>query len=132
MMDGREARVWFPDPRRRDLRRTVGYIKAVDGVDAAVRAGETLGMVGESGSGKTTLALALLRLVRSAGRHRASPAAPSTASPSGQLRPLRARMQIVFQDPYGSLSPRMSIGADRRRRADGPRYRRRPATSGAA
>jgi microcin C transport system ATP-binding protein len=100
-------RVWFPI-RRGFLRRTVGHIKAVDGVTLAIRRGETLGVVGESGSGKTTLGLALLRLISSAG-----PIVFLGKSLEGlnfrALRPFRRDMQIVFQDPYGSLSPRMSI-----------------------
>ncbi|MBM3571003.1 MAG: ABC transporter ATP-binding protein [Alphaproteobacteria bacterium] len=107
IMTGAEVKVWFPI-RRGVLRRTVAHIKAVDGVDLAVRAGETIGIVGESGSGKTTLGLALLRLERSRGRigfvGRELQGLGATA-----LRPLRREMQIVFQDPYGSLSPRMSI-----------------------
>ena len=100
-------RVWFPI-RRGFLRRTVGHIKAVDGVTLAIRRGETLGVVGESGSGKTTLGLALLRLISSDG-----PVVFLGKSIQGlkfsALRPFRRDMQIVFQDPYGSLSPRMSI-----------------------
>jgi microcin C transport system ATP-binding protein len=100
-------RVWFPI-RRGFLRRTVGHIKAVDGVSIAVRAGETLGIVGESGSGKTTLGLAILRLTRSEG-----PIVYLGRDISGlgvrEMRPLRRDMQVVFQDPYGSLSPRMSV-----------------------
>jgi microcin C transport system ATP-binding protein len=100
-------RVWFPI-RRGFLRRTVGHIKAVDGVSLAIRRGETLGVVGESGSGKTTLGLALLRLITSDG-----PIVFLGKSLAGlnfrALRPIRRDMQIVFQDPYGSLSPRMSI-----------------------
>jgi microcin C transport system ATP-binding protein len=86
----------------------VGHIKAVDGVDVTVRAGQTLGIVGESGSGKTTLGLALLRLISSEG-----PIVYSGQRIDGfnarAMRPLRKEMQIVFQDPYGSLSPRLSI-----------------------
>ncbi len=100
-------RVWFP-VRAGFLRRTSGYIKAVDGVTCVVRQGQTLGVVGESGSGKTTLGLAMLRLIRSdgpivfLGRRIDGLKAKS-------MRPLRRDMQIVFQDPYGSLSPRMSV-----------------------
>jgi microcin C transport system ATP-binding protein len=102
-----DLKVWFP-VRRGIMRKTVGYIKAVDGVSVEVRKGETLGVVGESGSGKTTLGLAILRLISSDGpivfmgkelqdlRFKA-------------MRPHRRNMQIVFQDPYGSLSPRMSV-----------------------
>ncbi len=100
-------KVWFPI-RRGFLRRTIGHIKAVDGVSLAVREGETLGVVGESGSGKTTLGLALLRLIASEG--------PVVylgdridARTRREMRPLRNDLQIVFQDPYGSLSPRMSV-----------------------
>jgi microcin C transport system ATP-binding protein len=102
-----DLKVWFPI-RRGVLRRTVGHIKAVDGVSIAVRKGETLGVVGESGSGKTTLGLAILRLISSDGPvvfmgH------PLQGLKFKQMRPYRRDMQIVFQDPYGSLSPRMSV-----------------------
>jgi microcin C transport system ATP-binding protein len=102
-----DLKVWFPI-RRGLLRKTVGHIKAVDGVSIAVRKGETLGIVGESGSGKTTLGLALLRLISSDG-----PIVFMGQDIQGlkfkEMRPHRRDMQIVFQDPYGSLSPRMSV-----------------------
>src|SRR6478752_4733643 len=102
-----DLKVWFPI-KRGLLRRTVGHIKAVDGVTIEVRKGETLGIVGESGSGKTTLGLALMRLISSQG-----PVTFLGKSLQGlkfkQMRPFRRDMQIVFQDPYGSLSPRMSV-----------------------
>ncbi|HTM78384.1 MAG TPA: ABC transporter ATP-binding protein [Devosia sp.] len=107
VVEASDMRVWFPI-KRGLLRRTIGHIKAVDGVDLAIRQGETLGVVGESGSGKSTLGNALLRLISSKGRivvlgneiqHKSWKA----------MRPLRADMQIVFQDPYGSLSPRLSV-----------------------
>ncbi len=100
-------RVWFPI-RRGFLRRTVGHIKAVDGVTLAIRRGETLGVVGESGSGKTTLGLALMRLISSDGPI-VFLGKPIEGLKFRALRPFRRNMQIVFQDPYGSLSPRMSI-----------------------
>ncbi|MFN8628542.1 MAG: ABC transporter ATP-binding protein [Candidatus Binatia bacterium] len=102
------VRVWFPLPScwRQRTRR---YIKAVDGISLTVRAGHTVGIVGESGSGKTTLGLALLRLLRSDG-HIAFAGRDLAQLSSKALRALRSEMQIVFQDPYGSLSPRMSIG----------------------
>jgi microcin C transport system ATP-binding protein len=100
-------KIWFP-VRRGFLRRTVGHIKAVDGVSLAIRRGETLGIVGESGSGKTTLGLALLRLISSDGSI-VFMGKPLLGLKFRAMRPFRRDMQVVFQDPYGSLSPRMSI-----------------------
>jgi microcin C transport system ATP-binding protein len=102
-----DLKVWFPI-KRGFLRRVVGHIKAVDGVSIAVRQGETLGIVGESGSGKTTLGLAILRLISSQGRIVFLGKAIAGLSFRAML-PFRRDMQIVFQDPYGSLSPRMSV-----------------------
>jgi microcin C transport system ATP-binding protein len=100
-------KVWFP-VKRGVLRKTVGHIKAVDGISMELRKGETLGVVGESGSGKTTLGLAILRLISSDG-----PVVFMGENIQGlkfkEMRPHRRDMQIVFQDPYGSLSPRMSV-----------------------
>jgi microcin C transport system ATP-binding protein len=100
-------KVWFPI-KRGFFRKTIGHIKAVDGITCEVKSGQTLGIVGESGSGKTTLGLAILRLISSQGpiayRGRRIDGINSKA-----MRPLRKDMQIVFQDPFGSLSPRMSI-----------------------
>jgi microcin C transport system ATP-binding protein len=102
-----EVRVWFPI-KRGLLRRTVGHVKAVDGVSLTVREGETVGVVGESGSGKTTLGLAILRLIRSRGTILYCGRGIDGLSVK-QMRPWRRDMQIVFQDPYGSLSPRLSV-----------------------
>ena len=103
----RNLRVWFPI-KRGFLRRTTGYIKAVDGLDCVVRAGQTLGIVGESGSGKTTLGLAIMRLISSQGEILFN-GKPINGLNSKTMRPLRKDMQVVFQDPFGSLSPRMSV-----------------------
>jgi microcin C transport system ATP-binding protein len=103
-----DLRVHFPI-RRGVLRRTVGHVRAVDGVSLSVREGETVGLVGESGSGKTTLGLALLRLEVSLGGIRFEGRDIQPLSRRA-LRPLRRRMQVVFQDPYGSLSPRLTAG----------------------
>ncbi|WP_341989417.1 ABC transporter ATP-binding protein [Azorhizobium sp. AG788] len=102
-----DLKVHFPI-KRGILRRTVGYVKAVDGITIAIHEGETLGVVGESGSGKTTLGLALLRLISSKGPILFLGERVDGLGFAG-LRPLRAHMQIVFQDPFGALSPRMSI-----------------------
>lgn len=102
-----DLRIWFPIYRGL-LKRTVGHIKAVNQASISVRAGETLGIVGESGSGKTTLALAIMRLIGSTGSIRYK-GQDIQGWKTRQLRPLRRDMQIVFQDPYGSLSPRMTI-----------------------
>ena len=107
VVETRDLRVWFPIQRGL-LRRTVGHVKAVDGASLAVRAGETLGIVGESGSGKTTLALGLMRLIESRGPILYMGRDISGLEGRG-LRALRRDMQIVFQDPYGSLSPRMTV-----------------------
>ena len=107
VMEAEEVRVWFPI-RRGVMRRTVGHVKAVDGVGLRVREGQTVGVVGESGSGKTTLGLALLRLQASHGRIRFAGHELQEMS-ARALRPLRRELQVVFQDPFGALSPRMSI-----------------------
>src|SRR5437660_9094366 len=107
LIQGDDVKVWFPI-RSGIFRRITGYVKAVDGVSLKVRAGSTLGVVGESGSGKTTLGLALLRLLDAEGeiRFRGRDIAQERQR---RLRPLRREMQVVFQDPYSSLSPRLSI-----------------------
>jgi len=108
VMQGSDIRVWFPI-KAGLMRKVVDHVKAVDGIDLQLRAGQTLGVVGESGSGKTTLGLALTRLISSQGR--ISFVGRDIASYSfTEMRPLRNQLQVVFQDPYGSLSPRMSVG----------------------
>jgi len=108
VLTAENVRVHFPI-HKGFLKRTTDYIRAVDGVSLAVHAGETVGIVGESGSGKTTLGLALLRLLDSKGKIAYQDQAIESFSRS-EMRPLRREMQIVFQDPYGSLSPRLTIG----------------------
>ncbi len=108
VMQGSDIKVWFPI-KAGLMRKVVDHVKAVDGIDLSLRAGQTLGVVGESGSGKTTLGLALTRLISSQGR--ISFVGKDIASYSfTEMRPLRNQLQVVFQDPYGSLSPRMSVG----------------------
>lgn len=106
-LDVRSLRVWFP-LRRGVFKRVTGYVKAVDGISFSLQAGETLGIVGESGSGKSTLVMALLRLIASQGEIHFCGHRVDDLSQSG-VRPLRRQMQMVFQDPFASLSPRMTV-----------------------
>ena len=108
VLQGDDVKVWFPI-KKGLLRRTVDHVKAVDGISLDLRRGETLGVVGESGSGKTTLGMALTKLIPSEGRI-AFVGEDIHAYSFKRMRGLRDRMQVVFQDPYGSLSPRMSVG----------------------
>ena len=108
IMVGNNIKVWFPI-KRGVLRRTVGHIKAVDGVSVTIKRGHTLGVVGESGSGKSTLGRALLRLEHTKGQINFLENDLQDLRPK-ELRPLRREMQIVFQDPFSSLSPRLSVG----------------------
>jgi microcin C transport system ATP-binding protein len=108
LLQTRDLRVWFPR-KKGVLQRVYDHVKAVDGITLQVRAGRTLGVVGESGSGKSTLGRALLRLERSEG-HISFQGRAVDGLRSKEMRPLRAEMQIVFQDPYGSLSPRLPVG----------------------
>ena len=107
VMQSNDLKVYFPI-KAGVMRHTVDYVKAVDGVSMQIREGQTVGIVGESGSGKTTLGLALLRLLSSTGEIRFGES-NIQGWHSKQMRPLRREMQVVFQDPFGSLSPRMSI-----------------------
>ncbi len=110
MLDVRELAVHFPI-RKGLFQRTVGQVKAVDGVSLTVNAGETLALVGESGCGKTTLARAVLRLIEPTGGSVRLLGEGLAALSGESLRRKRAEMQIVFQDPFASLNPRMKIGA---------------------
>ncbi len=109
LLEAEGLKVWFPI-RRGVLRTTAGYVKAVDGIDLALRPRETVGVVGESGSGKTTLGMAVLRLLASRGAIRFD-GRELQGLGFRDLRPLRREMQVVFQDPFGSLSPRLSVEA---------------------
>ncbi len=108
IIEGTDVKVWFPI-KKGVFRRTVDHVRAVDGISVTVREGQTVGVVGESGSGKTTLGMALLRLEHSTGGIRFDGQKIQGLSVD-DMRPLRGEMQVVFQDPFGSLSPRMSVG----------------------
>ena len=107
-LQGKQIQVWFPI-KKGVLRKTVDHIKATDGVDLTIRMGETIGVVGESGSGKTSLALALLRLISSRGEIKLLGQSIQGLRQKS-LKALRRQIQVVFQDPFGSLSPRLSVG----------------------
>lgn len=108
VMQGEQVRVWFPI-KKGMFQKTVDHIKAVNDIDITIRAGQTVGVVGESGSGKTTLGLALTRMISSTGDILFDGQNINTYS-FKKMRPLRRHIQIVFQDPFGALSPRMSVG----------------------
>ncbi|WP_426149516.1 ABC transporter ATP-binding protein [Pseudomonas sp. DC3000-4b1] len=108
LLEVRDLKVWFP-VRKGILKRTTDHIKAVDGIGFSLPKGQTLGVVGESGSGKSTLGLAILRLIQSQGSIRFH-GMELQGLARREVRPLRRELQVVFQDPFGSLSPRMSIG----------------------
>lgn len=108
ILEAKDMKVWFPI-KKGLMRKTVDHVKAVDGIDLTLREGQTLGVVGESGSGKTTLGMALTRLISSQGDI-AFVGQDINQYTFKQMRGLRDQMQVVFQDPYGSLSPRMSVG----------------------
>lgn len=106
----RNLKVWFPI-KSGILQRTVGYVRAVDGVSFEIRKGETLGLVGESGSGKTTLARGILRLVKPISGEVYFDGINVTKANRQLMRALRKRMQMIFQDPYASLDPRQTVSS---------------------
>ena len=109
LLEVKDLRTYFPI-RRGVFSRTVGYVKAVDGVSFDVRAGKTLGLVGESGCGKTTVGRTILRLIPATGGEVIYKGMDFFAYQGAELRRLRRQMQIIFQDPVSSLNPRMTIG----------------------
>ncbi|MDO4583382.1 MAG: ATP-binding cassette domain-containing protein [Planctomycetia bacterium] len=108
MLQVKNLKTWFPI-RRGLFQHTVGHVQAVDDVSFALRAGETLGLVGESGCGKTTTGRSLLRLIPATSGEVLFDGKDVLQMPESEMKPLRRDMQIVFQDPYGSMNPRMTI-----------------------
>jgi len=104
-----DLKTWFPI-RKGFLRRVIGQVKAVDGVSFTIPRGKTLGLVGESGCGKTTVGRSILRLIPATDGRVVFDGRDVFATSSSQLRKLRRHMQLIFQDPFGSLNPRMTVG----------------------
>jgi ABC-type oligopeptide transport system ATPase subunit len=108
ILEVRNLSVWFPR-KSPLLRRTVGHIKAVTDVSFVIPTGQTVGLVGESGSGKTTVGMAILNLVKATEGTILFRGKDITNLPEKHFRPLRRQIQIIFQDPYGSLNPRWDV-----------------------
>jgi peptide/nickel transport system ATP-binding protein len=109
LLEVKNLKMYFPVTKGL-LRKTVANVKAVDDVSFSVRKGETLGLVGESGCGKTSVARCILRLYRPTAGEVIFEGQDISAWPKNRIRPLRQRMQLIFQDPYSSLDPRQSAG----------------------
>ncbi len=110
LVEVRDLRMHFPVTEGIVLSRKVGDVKAVDGVDFTIARGETLGLVGESGCGKTTTGRCILRLEKPTSGQIMFDGADVATMPRRDLLALRRRMQVIFQDPYSSLNPRMKVG----------------------
>ena len=110
LVETRNLSVQFPVLAGLFRRRPIGAVKAVDRINLRIRRGETLGLVGESGCGKSTLARAILRLIPATSGEVLYDGARLEGLDEPQLRPYRRRMQMIFQDPFSSLNPRMTVG----------------------
>jgi oligopeptide transport system ATP-binding protein len=111
LIEVNDLKVYFPVTAGIIFQRKVADVKAVDGVSFSIRRGETLGLVGESGCGKSTVGRAILQLYRPTAGEVLFGGSNLTRLKGGELRAFRRRMQMIFQDPYASLNPRMSIGS---------------------
>lgn len=111
LLDVRDLKMYFPLTRGIVLQRVVGYVRAVDGISFAIERGQTLGLVGESGSGKTTIGRTIVRLYKPTGGQMLFDNVDLASLKGEQLRQVRQRIQMVFQDPFASLNPRFTIGS---------------------
>ncbi len=110
LLDVQDLKMYFPITQGLIIQRHVGDIKAVDGISFSIKKGETLGLVGESGCGKSTTGRAILQLYRPTGGHVFFKGDDLTKLKGEALRRKRRQMQMIFQDPYASLNPRMTVG----------------------
>ncbi len=109
VLEVKDLKVHFPVMAGAVMRRQVGSVKAVDGVSFDVRRGETLGLVGESGCGKSTTGLAILKMIDITSGAVKFEGEDISNYDRSRMRPIRRRMQMVYQDPFGSLNPRMKV-----------------------
>ncbi len=110
LVEVRDLKMWFPITQGIIIQRRIGNIKAVDGISFDIVRGETLGLVGESGCGKSTTGRAILQLYRPTAGHVLFGGQELTTLKGEALRKMRRQMQMIFQDPYASLNPRMTVG----------------------
>ena len=111
LVDIRDLKMYFPLTRGVIFQRLIGYVRAVDGISFSIRRGQTMGLVGESGSGKTTIGRTIVRLYRPTAGQMLFDGRDMAKLPREELRQLRQRVQMIFQDPYASLNPRFTIGS---------------------
>ncbi len=109
LLEVENLKTYFPI-KKGLLRRTAGYVKAVDGISFGIEKGQTLGLVGESGCGKTTVARSIVRLVPATAGKVVFDRMDVLSAGKSELRRLRRQISIIFQDPFGSLNPRMTVG----------------------
>src|SRR5215813_676811 len=111
LVDVRDLKMYFPLTRGIIFQRVIGYVRAVDGISFSIERGQTIGLVGESGSGKTTIGRTIVRLYKPTSGEMIFDGKDLAKVDGEQLRQMRRRVQMVFQDPYASLNPRFTIGS---------------------